>query len=243
MYFKNLHSREQDCRGSAAVEMLLSVPFLFLFAVAMLHSTKIFRGQIKTQLAARHYAWSEGRAHDYVSANGAPPYTSTTTIPQENSTMWPAQARSTEAEFNTLHFGSPAAKATRSLSHYEKHLVALTIDAVEGTDASLGSVPNDEDTSAGGGKGGGIADFFSNLNAKFGRGVFGWVAGMQWINQAQVTYDMTGDSVGAFWVFTGKTVSTNHHVILYAGQEKNPSNPWGWLDLSELVKSALDGIF
>lgn len=234
-------------RGSAAVEMIFSVPFLFLFAVAMLHSVKIFRGQIKTQVAARHYAWSEGRAHDFVSGG---------VLPQDDSTMYPAQIRATSVDaFRALHFGTASAAATRAISHEKTSLVAMTVDAASGEVTEGGVVSTTDPKSAaapGDGSGpdsgqdqdpGGVVGFFSNLDDLIGRGMFSWVTGFQSVSTSTITYDMAGDSVGVFWAFTAKSAVAKHHVVLYSAQEDDPGNPWGWLDLSALIEGALDGLF
>jgi hypothetical protein len=234
-------------RGSAAVEMIFSVPFLFLFAVAMLHSVKIFRGQIKTQVAARHYAWSEGRAHDFVLGG---------VLPQDDSTMYPAQPRATSKDaFVALHFGQSTAAVSRAVSHEKTQLVSMTVDAASGKVGEGGIVTTTDPKSAaepGDGSGpdsgqdqdpGGVVGFFSNLDDLVGRGMFSWVLGWQSVSTSTITYNMAGDSVGVFWAFTAKNAVANHHVVLYSAQEDDPGNPWGWLDLSALVKSALDGLF
>ena len=248
MFMRNPHSYDTQERGSAAVEMIFSVPFLFLFAVAMLHSVKIFRGQVKAQVASRHYAWSEGRAHDFVGGG---------VLPQDDSTMYSPQPRATSIDgFKTTHFGNSSASVTRQILHEKQNLVSLTVDAASGEVAET-NFPGAADAKSAeepGGSGesppadkdqdpGGVVGFFSSLDDLIGRGMIGWVAGFQSITSANVRYNMAGNSVGVFWAFTPKIASSTHHVILYSAQEDDPGNPWGWLDLSQLVESALDALF
>ena len=213
-----------QCRGSAAVEMLLSVPFLFLFAVAMLHATRIARGEIKTQIAARHVAWMEGRTRDFVHNKDL----------GTDSKLFPVQPLMRDSgTFNGTHFGDPKAPATKKVFHDEQHLVKMTIDAAKGAKAegSGGSGPSGHSK---------IVNFFSSANKYFGRGVFGWMAGMQWVTRSEVAYNMAGDSVALGWVFTPKTATVSHHVVLYSGQEDKPSKPLGWLNFRDLLKSIVN---
>ena len=59
--FKNRHR----ARGSAVVEVLLSVPFLFLFALAMQDFCRGFLSGQRGQRAARHLAWADARREDH----------------------------------------------------------------------------------------------------------------------------------------------------------------------------------
>jgi hypothetical protein len=59
-------------RGSAIVEVLLSVPFLFLFAIALVDFTRGYMVSARAHRAARHVAWCEGRRTIDPSHPGAP---------------------------------------------------------------------------------------------------------------------------------------------------------------------------
>lgn len=55
-------------RGTAAVEMILTVPFLMIFALAMLDFAAGYRTRSQSARAARHVAWMTGRQVAFGSA-------------------------------------------------------------------------------------------------------------------------------------------------------------------------------
>lgn len=126
-------------RGSAAMELMLSIIFIFLFSLAILDFGRGYLSAQRAQRAARHVAWAAGRQEDGVSAQGAP----------DNGTLF------------TLHYEGRGGEVTREVS---KDFAAIPVlddvqDALEGVIDALDLVLS----AIGGGDEGRIASLFDFL--------------------------------------------------------------------------------